>query len=143
MTLTVLRNGRVHTAADPEATALAVTDGTISWLGGEHAVGNAGRPDRVIDLAGALVVPGLTPTSLNVALVQPGTQFNERWTQADLGIRRVFKFGDKSLNADLQAFNAFNTAVMRRVNQTYGSSLGRPTATLDGRVVRLTVTFKF
>jgi hypothetical protein len=58
MTLTVLRNGRVHTAADPEATALAVTDGTISWLGGEHAVGNAGRPDRVIDLGGALVVPG-------------------------------------------------------------------------------------
>ncbi|HEY5877452.1 MAG TPA: amidohydrolase family protein, partial [Nakamurella sp.] len=58
MTLTVLRNGRVHTAADPEATALAVTDGTISWVGGEHAVDTAGPPDRVIDLAGALVVPG-------------------------------------------------------------------------------------
>lgn len=58
MTLTVLRNGRVHTAADPEATALAITDGTISWVGGEHAVDTAGRPDRVIDLAGALVVPG-------------------------------------------------------------------------------------
>lgn len=58
MTLTVLRNGRVHTAADPEATALAITDGTISWVGGEHAVDTAGRPDRVVDLAGALVVPG-------------------------------------------------------------------------------------
>jgi len=58
MTLTVLRNGRVHTAADPEATALAVTDGSISWVGGEHAVDTAGAPDRVIDLAGALVVPG-------------------------------------------------------------------------------------
>lgn len=58
MTLTVLRNGRVHTAADPEATALAITDGTISWVGGEHAVDTAGRPDRVIDLAGSLVVPG-------------------------------------------------------------------------------------
>jgi predicted amidohydrolase YtcJ len=58
MTLTVLRNGRVHTAADPEATALAITDGTISWVGGEHAVDTAGLPDRVIDLAGALVVPG-------------------------------------------------------------------------------------
>jgi predicted amidohydrolase YtcJ len=58
MTLTVLRNGRVHAAADPEATALAVTDGTISWVGGEHAVDTAGPPDRVVDLAGALVVPG-------------------------------------------------------------------------------------
>ncbi len=58
MTLTVLRNGRVHTAADPEATALAITDDVISWVGGEHAVDTAGRPDRVIDLAGALVIPG-------------------------------------------------------------------------------------
>lgn len=75
MTLTVLRNGRVHTAADPEATALAITDGTISWLGGEHAVGNAGPPDRVIDLAGALVVPGFVDAhvhSLDAGLALTG-----------------------------------------------------------------------
>lgn len=58
MTLTLLRGGRVHTAADSEATALAVTDGIVSWIGGEHAVALAGRPDRVIQLDGALVVPG-------------------------------------------------------------------------------------
>ena len=58
MTLLLLRNGRVHTAADPDATALAIADGTISWIGAEHAVPVAGEPDRVIDLRGALVVPG-------------------------------------------------------------------------------------
>ena len=92
---------------------------------------------------GALVIPGLVPQSLSVPLVQPGTLFNERWTQLDLGIRRSFQFGSRQLNADLQAFNALNTAVIRSVNQTYGPQLGRPTATLDPRVVRATVTFKF
>ncbi len=58
MSLTLLRNGRVHTAADPDATALALDGSTISWIGGEHAVGVAGTPDRVVDLDGALVVPG-------------------------------------------------------------------------------------
>ncbi len=58
MTLTLLRNGRIHTSADPDATALAIADGTISWIGAEHAVPVAGEPDRVIDLQGALVVPG-------------------------------------------------------------------------------------
>lgn len=58
MTLTLLRGGRIHTAADPDATALAITDGMISWIGGEHALLAAGEPDRVVDLGGALVVPG-------------------------------------------------------------------------------------
>jgi hypothetical protein len=92
---------------------------------------------------GELVIPGLVPQSLSVPLVQPGTLFTERWTQLDLGIRRSFPFGSRQLNVDLQAFNALNTAVIRTVNQTYGPQLGRPTATLDPRVVRATVTFKF
>ena len=58
MTLTLLRNGRIHTGADPDATAMAIADSMISWIGGEHAVGVAGTPDRVIDLHGALVIPG-------------------------------------------------------------------------------------
>ncbi len=52
------RGGRVHTAADPDATALAVTDGVISWIGGEHAVQIAGQVDAVVQLDGALVTPG-------------------------------------------------------------------------------------
>jgi hypothetical protein len=92
---------------------------------------------------GALVIPGLVPASLSVNLIPPNSLFNERWTQADLGIRRTFKFGPRSLAVDLQAFNAFNTAAVRTTNSTYGSSLGRPTATLEGRVVRFTSTFKF
>lgn len=58
MSTILFRNGRVHTPADPEATALAVTDGVVSWVGGEHAVSVVTDPDRVVDLDGALVIPG-------------------------------------------------------------------------------------
>ncbi|MET3805199.1 putative amidohydrolase YtcJ [Nakamurella sp. UYEF19] len=58
MTTILLRGGRVHTFADPDATAMAITDGIISWIGGEHAVQMAGEPDHVVHLDGALVAPG-------------------------------------------------------------------------------------
>ena len=58
MTLTVFRNGRIHTSADPDATAMAIDGSVISWIGGEHAIALAGPPDLVVDLDGALVVPG-------------------------------------------------------------------------------------
>ncbi|MEP6559819.1 MAG: amidohydrolase family protein [Nakamurella sp.] len=58
MTLTVFRNGRIHTSADPDATAMAIDGSVISWIGGEHAIALAGTPDLVVDLDGALVVPG-------------------------------------------------------------------------------------
>lgn len=58
MTLTLLHNGRIHTSADPDATAIAIADNTISWIGAQHAIPVAGDPDRVVDLKGALVIPG-------------------------------------------------------------------------------------
>jgi predicted amidohydrolase YtcJ len=58
MSTVLFRGGRVHTPDDPAATALAVTDGVISWIGGEHSITAAGRVDVTVDLDGALVVPG-------------------------------------------------------------------------------------
>jgi len=43
---------------DPDATALAITDGFISWIGSQHAEKMAGQPDHVVQLDGALVTPG-------------------------------------------------------------------------------------
>ncbi len=65
MTMVLFRRGRVYTAADPQASALAVTDGVISWIGSEHAVDVAGRPDRVVELDGALVVPGFVDSHVH------------------------------------------------------------------------------
>jgi predicted amidohydrolase YtcJ len=48
------RNGRVHSPADPLATALLVRDGRVAWLGCDA---DAPAADQVVDLDGALVAP--------------------------------------------------------------------------------------
>lgn len=67
MTTTLLRGGRIHCSAYPGATAVAATDGVISWIGdtdGDSAV--APPADRVIELDGTLVVPGFVDAHVHV-----------------------------------------------------------------------------
>jgi len=54
---TLLLNGRVHSPSHPDATAMAVRDGVVAWLGSDD-VGRAHFPDaEIVDLAGAFVAP--------------------------------------------------------------------------------------
>jgi predicted amidohydrolase YtcJ len=71
---TLLRNGRVHSPAMPDATAMAVRDGIVAWLGSDD-VGRSQFPDaEIVDLDGAFVAPAfvdshvhLTATGLTLA----------------------------------------------------------------------------
>ncbi|WP_040710270.1 amidohydrolase [Nocardia takedensis] len=57
MSTQLLIGGRFYSASAPDATAMAVTDGTVVWLGAERP-GRALHPDaEIIDLAGAFVAP--------------------------------------------------------------------------------------
>lgn len=68
VTRILLRNGYVHTPADPHATALAVEDGQVVWTGDDdasaHFVDNA---DRVLDLGGRLVTPAFVDAHAHLA----------------------------------------------------------------------------
>ncbi|WP_406279382.1 amidohydrolase [Embleya sp. NBC_00896] len=58
MTTLLLRNGAVHSPADPFATAMVVEDETIAWIGAEGAAAaHVDGVDHVVDLRGALVTP--------------------------------------------------------------------------------------
>ncbi|WP_171167401.1 amidohydrolase [Streptomyces sp. I05A-00742] len=58
---TLLRNGTVHSPADPFATAMVVEGGHIAWVGSEGAADSfADGVDEVVDLQGALVTPAFT-----------------------------------------------------------------------------------
>ena len=55
---TLLRNGRLHRAPDDEhATALAVADGRIAWVGDDDGASAYDGADEVVDLGGHLVTP--------------------------------------------------------------------------------------
>ena len=54
---TLLLNGRIHSPSHPDATAMAVRDGVIAWLGSD-AVGRQQFPDAEHrDLDGLFVAP--------------------------------------------------------------------------------------
>ncbi|MBZ4318695.1 amidohydrolase [Streptomyces huiliensis] len=58
---TLLRNGDVHSPADPFATAMVVEGGHIAWVGSEGAADSfADGVDETVDLQGALVTPAFT-----------------------------------------------------------------------------------
>jgi predicted amidohydrolase YtcJ len=63
---TLLLNGRVHSPANPDATAMAVRDGVIAWLGSDD-IGRSQFPDaEIVDLDGAFVAPGFVDTHVHV-----------------------------------------------------------------------------
>jgi predicted amidohydrolase YtcJ len=66
---TLLVNGRVHSPAMPEATAIAVTagpDATVAWLGTDD-VGRAQFPDAlVVDLEGAFLAPAFVDSHVHL-----------------------------------------------------------------------------
>ena len=63
---TLLVNGRVHSPAMPDATALAVRDGVVAWLGSDN-VGRGQFPDaQVVDLDGAFVAPAFVDSHVHL-----------------------------------------------------------------------------
>ena len=63
---TLLLNGRVHSPAMPDATAMAVRDGIIAWLGSDD-VGRQQFPDaQIVDLDGGFVAPAFVDSHVHL-----------------------------------------------------------------------------
>lgn len=67
MTRVLYRGGRIHSPADPHATALLTTDGVVSWLGPDA---DAPAADLTVPLDGCLVTPAFVDA--HVHLTQTG-----------------------------------------------------------------------
>ena len=79
----------------------------------------------------------LTQSSVNVQLVEPGQKLLGRQNQADIRVKRTFQIGRLSLEAQADAYNAFNSGVVLQSVQTFGSRLDVPSSILQGRLFRL------
>ncbi len=63
---TLLLNGRVHSPTHPDASAMAVRDGVVVWLGSDD-VGHDQFPEAdLVDLDGGFVAPGFVDSHVHV-----------------------------------------------------------------------------
>ncbi|WP_338761752.1 amidohydrolase family protein [Nocardia vulneris] len=82
MNTQLLIGGRIYSSSSPDATAMAVADGTVVWLGAEQP-GRALHPDaEIIDLDGAFVAPAFVDPHVHV------TALGLKLTGLDLSVAR-------------------------------------------------------
>ncbi len=82
-------------------------------------------------------VPGLTQVTQNVQVAQRG-DYRFPWVNiVDIRFMRVFRSGRMRFEPTLDLFNLFNNNATTAANQTVGSSLGRPSAIVMGRLARV------
>ena len=63
---TLLFNGRVYSPAMPDATAMAVRDGVVAWLGSDDVGRNQFPSARMVDLDGGFVAPAFVDSHVHV-----------------------------------------------------------------------------
>ncbi|HWF83212.1 MAG TPA: hypothetical protein VG222_00100, partial [Vicinamibacterales bacterium] len=83
------------------------------------------------------IVPGLTQVTQNVKAT-PNGEFRYPWVNlVDLRLTKSFKTGATRFEPTVDLFNIFNNNAITNANTTIGSSLGRPSAIVMGRLLRI------
>ncbi|MBB3751407.1 hypothetical protein FHT44_003902 [Mycolicibacterium sp. BK634] len=63
---TLLLNGRIHSPSHPDATAMAVRDGVVAWLGSDDVGRSQFDNAQVVDLQGAFVSPAFVDSHIHL-----------------------------------------------------------------------------
>lgn len=83
------------------------------------------------------VVPGLTQVTQNVQ-VAPRGEFRYPWVNlVDLRVTKIFRFGGTRVEPTVDVYNVFNNSAVTSAVTTVGPSLGRPSAIVMGRLLRV------
>jgi len=98
---------------------------------------SSGLPQTRVFTVTTANVPGLTQVTQNVQVAQRG-EFRYPWVNlVDLRLTRAFKAGRTKIEPTLDLFNVFNNNAVTSAVTTIGSSLGRPSAIVMGRLLRV------
>lgn len=83
------------------------------------------------------IVPNLTQVTQNVQVVERG-EYRFPWVNLlDLRLAKVFRANGRRIEPTVDVFNVFNNNAVTAAVQTVGASLGRPSAIVMGRLVRV------
>lgn len=94
-------------------------------------------------IVGRAQVPNLTQVSQTVQLVPRGEVRLDRFDLLDLRVSKVFGSGTRQIEALADVFNVLNNNATTGEVQTVGSSLGRPSEIVEGRLLRIGLQIKF
>jgi Carboxypeptidase regulatory-like domain len=98
---------------------------------------SSGLPQTRTYVVTTAQVPGLTQVMQNVQVAKRG-EYRYPWVNlVDLRFTRIFRSGSMRFEPTLDLFNIFNNNAVTNANQTIGSSLGRPSAIVMGRLLRI------
>jgi hypothetical protein len=78
-----------------------------------------------------------------VPLIAPGTMYDERLYQLDFRASKIFRIGQRRLQANVDLYNAGNASSILSINTTYGQNWLRPTGILQGRLIKFGGQFDF
>jgi hypothetical protein len=96
-----------------------------------------GLPQTRIYPVTTSIVPGLTQVTQNVQAAPRG-DFRYPWQNlVDIRVSKTFRAGTTRIEPTLDLFNVFNNNAATNVVTTIGSSLGRPSAIVMGRLLRV------
>ncbi|MYN63995.1 MAG: TonB-dependent receptor, partial [Acidobacteria bacterium] len=98
------------------------------------ALGNVGYsvPSSAIEEAGVAFT-----RSPFIPLMPPGSTYLDRLQQFDISIRKVFEMGSgRRLNVQADIYNMLNSGPVLEATNRYGSGLGRPRRTIQGRFLQ-------
>jgi hypothetical protein len=76
-------------------------------------------------------------------VVPPGSMFEDRFSQLDLRLSKIFRIGPTRLQASFDLFNVFNSSPILTENTRYGPAWLTPTGILDARLAKFGAKFTF
>ena len=88
-------------------------------------------------------VPGLTQVTQSVQLVPRGEYRYPANNLVDLRLVKIFNFESVKMEPTLDVYNIFNSNAITNAVTTVGSSLGRPSAIIMGRLMRVGLHMTF
>ena len=75
--------------------------------------------------------------TVSIPLVPLDTLFEDRLTQLDVRLTKVFQFGEWRLKGNLDVYNVFNEIAVTQVNTTFGANWLGPQGLMFGRLVKI------
>lgn len=85
----------------------------------------------------------LTQASVTVPLLVPGTKYLDRWNQVDVRLAKKFQVRKVKMQGQFDMFNVLNGSNILSSNEAFGSTLDRPTAILQGRLLAVGMQMDF